>query len=530
MDFDKFPTAEPFFSIDKTAPKSAFENEDPSFVSAETEDESELAMGEKHIPDRSRVIRYYRMRQVSAPSDESITAPFPDRKKPVPFVPCLTTVSSFVALTSKQKEYFLYFCACMEEDEKVPCSFPYVQLYLCRLLHLCLPLHDFFTRLLRVWNLYRKEFPYTDKLCSDFLSDYCLYHKIKPPYPLLSELFTRRDFSVRPFLLGPFLFDYLFSEDHKMNRDERDLVLRTLTAQSFRKSKAYRMHPLFASAAEDAVAKAFDRGLFNRNELNGSLFRIQIPSQVKTKRKLFSALPKDEVPDTELCLCHVPLLHDENIRSRCDELLRYLENRIRQILKLKNTLSRIHISSEHRSFLESILAEYLSLAPKEDEASSDSADQEPILQSKKREIVVDFSEGTKIEEESWQLTQSLTEHYTESGEESVVIGSRDDEFDSRYETQIRTLEQMSLGNGDFWEFAASLTETEDTFLRILIHQGKEKARRFALSCGQFAEALTLSCNEKAQNTVEDVVIDPTGEIYPDYRDGLTEVFPPIKGE
>jgi hypothetical protein len=194
---------------------------------------------------------------------------------------------------------------------------------------------------------------------------------------------------------------------------------------------------------------------------------------------------------------------------------------------MKNSLSRIHIDDIHRNFLEEILADFESLAPKE-ESQGEKYSATP---SKPHELQLDFSLGSQIEEESWRITRTLTETYTQGGEESVVIGGeRDNTFDLVYEKDLKALERAPAGEGDYWEFAGALTEIEDSFVRISLHLGKDAARRFAQSSGQFFEGLLSSCNAKAQAFTSDAVFSPTGEIYPDYTDGLKEVFPPIEGD
>jgi len=484
--------------------------------------------GKRIYVNDSRTIRFYRLTEIKLQKESPLD--IPSSILPCRFIPYHSTDPSFREMTPQQTKYYQYFCKALQEQKKIPITFPYLQLYLCELLQSSLRDRKFPNEIFFLWKAYRADFPLCDKLCSDFTGDICFLMKITPPYKALSPILTMPDFTARPFLLDPFIFDYLFAADHRLNTAEIEFLLRVLTALSFRKSKAYRTNPLFAQICEEASHDALSTGIFNRAELNANLFQIQIPSEVCTTRRLFSGLPETQIPELYIQLCYVPLLHDENIRSRCDEILRYLENRIRKILKIKNALSRIHISPIHKAFVDGVLIPYEYLEQKSPEEVQQEAKKQP---AKPRELQIDFSSANEIEEESWLLTKTLTEAYTVEGGETVTVGfDADQAFDQTYGQIIQKIESApaSPESGEFWEFAASLTETEDAFMRISIYGGIEKSRKYALSQGAFFEAMIASCNQKAQETVEDALFDTSGKLYDDYLIFLKEVFPPLEGD
>lgn len=522
-----------YWSIDRLLPRvSSSFSQRPCKISGVplselTESEAKEAFGPKFCPKNSRVIRYYRLSETSYPSNDLILQESAS-KGPIPFVPCEAFSPTMLSLTSAQREYFYAFCRAVKEKEKMQTSYNYIRLYLCRILRKMELFSEMPDEFFWLWEEYRSEFHLCDKLFSDTLSDFCFYKKIRPPFEKIGSIVTKNDFHLRPFLFNLYIFDYLFSSDHKLTPSEINFLLKHLTNCSFRKSKAYQMNKTYAAAAESAIHKAFVHGLFNRSDLNESLFRIQIPSEVLLTRRLFAGLPIEEIPNGKISLSYLPLLHDENIRFRCEEIVRYTENRIRAILKIKNTLSRIHISREHEAFLEGILLEFHSLAPKEE---SQAEEIKPLPPSE-ISLNIDFDFANQIEEASWQITQKLTEEYTEAGEEAVVIGEAlDEKFDETYRADLKKLEHNPPSDeNEFWEFAATLSETEDAFLSIALHQGNEKARKYSLSHGMFFEAVIASVNEKAQDMIGDAVLDSAGRIFPDYSDSLKEVFPEIKGE
>lgn len=529
-----------FWSIDKLIPRVggaspfAFEKKGSGVsIQSLVAEESEAGFGPCIKQNNSKVIRHYQLTKLKAPqNDLLLKAPKDEIAKA--FVPCTMFSPSILALKPEQRSYFFYFCQSVSKHKKIETSFPYVQLYLCRLIRENLYLKPMPEEFFWVWSTYRRDFPVMDKLFSDTLSDFCLIGKTVPDFEKLSEIVCEGDFTARPFILDLYIFDHLFTAEHKLSPREMNFVLRALTGESFRHSKAYRTNGIFAAASEEAVEKAMENGLFNREDLNASLFRIQIPSEVRTERKLFQGLPQEETPSGLISLCYVPLLHDENIRSRVDEIVRYLENRIRKILKIKNSLSRIHISLEHKAFLEGILMSYEHLAPKDDGERIGDTSEYHIEPTRPRELNVDFDAAARIEEDSWGLTKALTEAYTQDTSESVVIGAtdRDESFDAEYKAELSKLDlrQAPQGSGEFWEFAGLLDETEDSFMRIAINNGKEAARRFAIANGKFFEALIALCNKKAQEATDDCIFDGIGEIYEDYLESLKEVFPPMEGE
>jgi len=531
------------WSIDRLLPRihssasfsSAPKSSKIRFLIADAEvEENQKRMTDFFTPNNSRVILRYRFSEEIPPLDpiqweNEQNVP----KVPVTAVACNSFSPSFSTLNSLQKKTFFQFLRFVKKREKLSVSFAYLQLYLCFKISAKKWETEDYDEILWVWESFRSQYPLTDKLFSDTVSDFCFYRHQIPNYEMLGKIFTKRDMTARPFLVCTYLFDYLFDENKSLAPDEINLILRTLTAESFRKSKAYRYHKTFAAASEEAVFDAFRSGLFNRKDLNRSLFSIKLPSQLKTVRKLFQGLPTSCVPAVEFELHYVPFFHDENIRSRCDELIRYLENRIKKILKLKNSLSRIHISEEHRVFLEGILLKFESLAPSE----SDSPSTAPLVSETKREPIrdfnVDFEVASQIEESSWEITQALTDSYKDDNSENIVLGGDlDHNFDLEYQDALNALEtpKEASSENDFWEFAAILSEIEDTFIRISLHQGIDAARMFAQQNGFFFDAFLLSCNQKAMETIDDAIFDPSGNPYQDYLQSLKEVFPPIKGE
>ncbi len=519
-----------FWSIDRLLPKIQSSFSDRSKNSIPLKDlngeEETKNFGKAFYPSRSRVIRFYRLTEAVFPRNDLILSS--DSEKHVPFVPCTLYSPTMLSLTKEQRTYFFYFCSQINLRKKTETSFSYIILYLCRLLRKIETGNTIFDDIFWLWETYREDFPLLDKLFSDTVSDYCFYKHLPFPFEKIGKIVTKKDFHIRPFLLDPYIFDYLFSEDHKLTSEEINYLIRILTNESFRKTKAYKTNSLFASAAEEAMAKAFSQGLFNRKDLNESLFRIQIPSQVSVTRKLFVGLPSGEAPQLEINLSYLPLLHDENIHYRCDEILKYLENRIRGILKIKNALSRIHIGSEHKAFLEGILLEYEHLSPVTEENTPPK-----IEKFKPRKLEIDTRQAAKIEEESWALTQKLTESYAEENTEIVIIGDEPSKtFDEVSEKQLNKINRKEIDplENEFWEFAALLSPEEDRFISVSVNEGKDKGREYALSLGMFYEGMVAACNEKAIEAIGDGVMTPYGEIYEEYLADLKEVFPEMKGE
>ncbi len=483
----------------------------------------------KHIvpTQESRVIRSIKLTDEFLPKQSDL---FSDSFETVSlsFVPCQAYLPSFSKLTPLQQKYFFFFLDRIENGVKIRLAFPYLCLYLCRLIPIIASQQTIPEQFFWVWKNYRQDFPLCDKLFAEFLFDVCVYARITPPWDALEEIILQQDWHIRPFIVNLYLFDYLFRDGFTPNAAQIDFVLRQLTGMSFRNCKAYRVNQNFASACEEAIFDSFRSGLFNRKDLNEVLFRIPIPSFVTTKRKLFSGLPIDDIPRLEICMESYPYLNDETIRDRFDELIRYLENRIRAILKIKNSLSRIHISDEHKKFLEGILIRYSHLAPQSENTQQTIAINEKSASLPPRKIEVSLEDANAIERDSWELTRTLTEIYTHQNEDFIAFDPKDQSFDQKYESELNGIDKRPpLSENEFWELASAVTEEEERLIRLCLYFGKDRAREYALSIGNFFEAMLASCNQKAADTVEDAIFDPSGELYSDYLLQLKEVFPEI---
>ncbi|MBQ4037834.1 MAG: hypothetical protein IJC84_06900 [Clostridia bacterium] len=527
-----------FWSIPKLLPKSRGAATGQSIPTGGVSvrileaDEQHIAFGDRIYPASSRLIEFYRFTEPSAFPDGAL---FKEQEQTAQvFVPCAVYSPTFESLSPSERAYFSYFCSAVESGKAPTAAFPYLQLYLCRVVRTAMINKAIPSHLFHAWKSYRQEFPMADKLFCDVLGDLLLFLRLPLPTEQLTAIFCEKNYTARSFLLERYLFDYVLADGHEPTPRETEIVVKMMAHPGFRSSKAYRTNLRYAYTLEEALEKSVKSGIFNRKELNGNLYAIQIPSQVRTVRTLFQGLPSPHVPEITVNLCTYPLLSDENIRSRFDGILRYLENRVRSIFKLKNALSRVFVSAEHKSFIDSILFTY-----EAEEKSRREAQGEEALQSDKIggaqkpvEMHVDPDEAYRIEAESRRITEELTRAYTASDHESIIVGEmKDDTFDSVYRTELQALEAtaLSTNESEFWEFAATLSEAEDAFLRTLIHEGKDAARHFAMAGGVFPESLVTKCNEKAISVIGDGIIDQQGLPFEDYKEQLEAVFPPMEG-
>ena len=79
---------------------------------------------------------------------------------------------------------------------------------------------------------------------------------------------------------------------------------------------------------------------------------------------------------------------------------------------------------------------------------------------------IDLAEAKRIEDASWEITQTLTQDYTTEQGESVTVGGEAERIETEYQNEIKQVER-SLSKSDeneFWEFAAQLSPEEDTLL------------------------------------------------------------------
>ena len=470
----------------------------------------------------SRVIRRYSL------CVEGGAFSFPalaDTSDPPAYVSCDLFSPDYLSLLPEQRRYFSFFVRRAEQSIKVETCFSYLKLAVCYALSLFdnnnLP-DLFFT----LWSLYRGDFPAAEKLFCDVYCDWCFYRKRVPDYEKLSKMICRGVSVVRPFFYHLFIFDYLFTGGKKLNSEEEEFILRNITSLSFRKSRAYKTNKRYAALCEDALKRAMDEGIFNADDNNTCLFDLQIPAELRSIRPMFADLPQQYVPKAEICLVYYPFFNNDVIRERCDAVVRYVDNRIRSILRLKNQLGRVAITPVHKAFLERILQGYESYAPSETKSA-------PVLKEEPdppRQLVFDPGLADEIEEESWKITKQLTEIYQDSGEMITLGNTNDESFDKRYSRELTNLEARVLhGTAEsrenpFLEFASALSADEDSFVSVALYRGADAARSFAKVRGLFFDALVASCNGKAVETAGDSIFEPGGTVYEEYTSDLKDVF------
>ncbi len=482
--------------------------------------------GEKIFVPESRVIRHFSL----SLTDSAFSFPqIPIQDREVSFVPCDLFSPTYLSLSDGQRRYFHYFTYQTDRKIKAEATFAYLKLALCRILAQCkgddLPETFFF-----LWESYRRDFPAAEKLFCDVWCDWCFLHKKAPDPSPFSALICGGRSLMAPFLYQIFLFDCLCKDGKEMNREEAEFLLNNVSSLSFRKSRAYKSHHRYAELVELALSEVMRKGVFNHKATNDSLFQLQIPAEVRTMRVLFPDLPRIYTPNVKICLVYVPLLYDEVVRDRCDAVVRYVDNSIRSILKMKNHLGQVAVTPAHRFFLDPILAPYRAFSPPDTPQKSPVREEAP---DPPRELHFDPEKAREIEEDSWDVTEKLTKIYEQSGERVTLGQGADEVFDQTYKADLERIKPAvspDERSGAFWEFAAALTPQEDQFLSVSVHLGADAARQFAKAGGLFFDALVSSCNVKATEETGDAVFDPSGKIFPEYREELMEVFLPPKGE
>ncbi len=522
-----------YWSVDKLLPRvrvSSFQtaaNQGAKLsLLSEGANQRENRFGEIHYPTCSRVICHYALHS----GRESFVFPSLPAAGETKFVPCDLYMPTYLTLSPDQRSYFIYFLEQIKENKKPQASFAYIKLAVCFILAEAGkdPIPDLFFDL---WDLYRTDFPAAEKLFCDVYSDWCFLRKTKPDYEKLSPFLCRGTSPVHPFLYQTYLFDYLFADEKPLTKDEAEFILRNTTSLSFRKSRAYKLNKQYAAMCEEALQKAVKAGIYNKKETNACLFDLQIPAQLRSIRPLFSDLPREYAPQVEICLVYVPLLGNDVIRDRLDAVVRYVDNRIRSILHLKNRLSQVAVTPVHKSFLDEVLKPFEAFEPIKNVAA-------PVREEKPdppRALVFDPQKAGEIEENSWAITQKLTEIYQDKGDWISIGETVDEDFDRRYDVDIKKAigdnqpSQIESKENPFLEFAASLSDQEDLFMSVILYQGADEARLYVRSIGQFFDAFVASLNEKAVETTGDAVLDAAGSVYDDYTSELKEVFPPREG-
>ena len=326
-------------------------------------------------------------------------------------------------LEPAQKKYYLWFRdrlnaaadAGAPAEEYPEADFSYLLLYVYEILVLPdrIPPEEGVRRLTRMWGHYRETFPRLDSYLTEWVTDYCLVHRVSPDVTALAAALPdiARRSSLREFWLG-------------LNREEES---DPLSSALYRYGSNYNWEtskycdeasrPLFEKHMEAAFRFAFSRA--GRDGDGRLCFRQMFHTRVM--RETYLGAPCEYSVRRRLEIEYYSCTRSAELRFVVTDTVRYIENQIRALLGVK---SRYRVAGLDPVLKEGIDLYFAPLRKKKTEAEAEKRREareeprSPINEALYEAVSTGFSEeeAKKIEADAWDTTERLVDAFAEECE------------------------------------------------------------------------------------------------------------------
>ena len=461
-------------------------------------------------------------------------------------VPFFSYVPQYSQLSSGRLAWYLYWRSGCRRREYMPTDFSYVLLYVFELLNFAEPRHPerIAEELCSLWKAYRGEFWQLDKYMPDWVCDYCLVHRVKLPYGLISDFVfdVLGNSSLREFYLGEEAADAVGCA--------RALVLST-SSYNYRKSKFYT--PEYRELFDTHIPSAAEQAL------GMSAQKIQDGEQESAfsfvKRDVYVGALCTSTAKRTLLIEYRHITRQGALRTEASLAVKYAENKLRAVLGIKSRLSTTGISEQTKKKTDEYFAQVFGERQKTEKAQR-SAEPDYMAYYDSPVKGLEYERAAKIELSSWETAALMAESF-DGEEECGGCGEQEhreqqyffeDSAEKEPQTQIEQAEQgtntqmftftdvsaagLSFSaadavggeeGGEADEYTAlfeSLDADAADTLALIVQKQQQEAQRRLTAKGVFLSSVCERINSAALDILADILIEcEDGEYYvlPDYE-------------
>ncbi len=420
-------------------------------------------------------------------------------------VPFESFFPHYSQMSKEQIECYIGFRSLVRRGEYPDIDISYIYLYLYELIALSSQATPT-ERALSVCGLINGYPNANERLFSDmcnWLCDICLIYKVELPENIFGDNVTRviESAALKEFFL-PF---------ERKTESGMGLIL-TSARYDYRKSKFYREHRAFydkyiyaaVMSAVNVISKKDSRFLGSENDYC-TLTHESYSGAVCTSaaRRTISVE----------CLC---VTRSEAVKRTITELIKYSENKLRELLGIKPRLTVSELSLEYRELIKSYYRSVSNDFPpivrslrneKQKTKEQGIPDYEKLYEPKEQGI--SFDEAARIEKMSWSLTEKL------------VTDDMTDDF------ELQEPEEY-ISKSENTEYSDSSDSIFREALSVLIKDGSAAFCVFAKENGYIPDALADEINDRMYDILSDIVII-IGDGYEPVTDYIDEINEFISG-
>ena len=409
--------------------------------------------------------------------------------KEASLVPFFSYSPQYSQLNKGQLAFYLWWRENARKGIYLDADYSYVILYLYEIINLSSELDKKYCleQLCGIWEAYSDQYPFVGKYLCEWVCDFCLIYNVSPPLDRMNKAFRHifKESTLREF--------YLSCGDaaHKVSGKA---LAEILGAYDFRTGKCATKERL--PVMEKYIVAALNATVERFSKSENTFFRIS-PSMTKSIRSAFTGALCTSSVKKRIEVEYHSLMHSYELRYLVSDIIKYSENHLRKLWKIKSRLSIYALPTEIKQFIDSYFDEVLGSQPVKQELglhvkkSEDELAYEKLYSPPKKEL--SLKNASAIESASWETTKILVECFEESKDEKVV---------SNEPIIERSNNEQSNPFGDKHEFI------------IAVLNNDIKAQREYLSKrNMIADALVDEINELAADELGDILIEHDGEKY-----------------
>lgn len=412
------------------------------------------------------------------------------------FVPYMNYWPTYDSMTAAQSKWYFYWRGAVRHGEYPDTDLSYIFLYVYELINGVgwSDAIDGYHIMVAVWSAYREHHPKLNDYLIDWIADYALLHQLDVSLDIFDDVLQE--------LSGDLLEIEVL---RRFNTDPLDVpfpLMLQLSDYDISKSKFYNEGgSVFIKEYAPKVLTLVDSYLLKQQNIRLiNMFYPGLP--VAKERFVFRSAMYDDslygstitVHVTQICE-HIPL------REFMTQLVRAIENKLREIRNFKGKLRGIEIEPE----IEILVSRYLDRELNE----------LPTREQKGPAVVIDAEKLAQLQQDSEFVRDILTVDLNTSVDETPIEPMEPKEsleIEEDHEIDIEPISFVSwdtTGLPDEWDQLAQALSSSYLEALYALKQGLgySELQRIAQDAGTMPELLLDGINEMTMDIVGDLVID-----------------------
>ncbi len=429
----------------------------------------------------------------------------PHKCEPVHF---FSYMPQYSQMNQKQMDWYVWWREQVNNGIYPDTDHPYILLYVFELINLST--EESAARdldiLINLWANYHEIYPQLNQTLGEWICDFSLIYKIPIRFPdkrLTHEMISR-------VTIPEIFYSFDFSDTGLLAK----FLLSYCNSYNYRRSKFYdnTTAPLY----EKHILAAFE-AVMKKIELGSKIFTESVKSS--SKIAFMGALCSSPKTKKRIEISYASIALETDLRVYISDIIKYSENRIRNVVGIRSRLNVKHMDNEAKSILDN----YFSSVFGKSSESTLVPEYEKLYDSKAEPFSIETAKT--IEQRSWDVTQKLVEAFeeyveTEEIPEEVSSVSISATLPADNATQTAT-ESASDGASSFYKAISKYSE----LFELIKNEKYPEQINYIKSNKLIFEAVADEINEAAAEIFGDILIEESDigyKIIDDYKDIIME--------